>query len=167
MIIVHRCSQNNFPKIICSFGKAESVTDHLQIVKCHEDRFSGLVVVPRELLLHRNGSMRKSAQIIAGRLKNEHLYQDQSTGRSRCFRAGEVTTGLQDLAREEGTLFSSHQSRRDWICFTRHQCKKWATTMGYSLLLWESLTHMVPYNKLFLLVVTQKWGKTNGSKQFK
>lgn len=114
MNIVHRCSQKKkFPKIICSFGKVESVTHHLQIVKCHEDRFSGLVVVPRELLLYRNGSMRKSAQIIAGRLKNEHLYQYQSGGRSRCFRAEEVMTGLQNLAREEGALLSSHRSRRD------------------------------------------------------
>lgn len=79
----------------CSFWKAKSITHHLQTVKCHEDRFSGLLVVPRELLLHCNGNMRKSAKIIAGRLKNYHLYHYQRGWRSRCFRVGKVMTRLQ------------------------------------------------------------------------
>lgn len=92
---LHRYSQNNLPRIKCSFWKAKSATHHLQIVKCHKDRFSGLVVVPRELLLHWNGNMRKSTKIIAGRLKNYHLYHYQRGGRSfRCFRGGEEMTRL-------------------------------------------------------------------------
>lgn len=94
MDILHRCNQNNLPRIKFSLWKAKSISHHLQTVKCHEDRFSGTVVVPRELLLHWNGNMRKRAKIIAGRLKNYHLYHYQRGGRSSCFRAGEVMTGL-------------------------------------------------------------------------
>lgn len=74
MDVLHTRNQNNLPRIKFSLWKAKSISHHLQTVKCHEDRFSGTVVVPRELLLHWNGNMRKRAKIIAGRLKNYHLY---------------------------------------------------------------------------------------------
>lgn len=38
--------------------------------------------------------MRKSAMIIAGRLKKYHLYHYQRGGRSRCFEVGEAMTRL-------------------------------------------------------------------------
>lgn len=94
MDVLHRCSQNNLPRMKCSFWKAKSITHHLQTVKCHEDRFSGLVVVPRELLLNWNGNMRKNAKIIGGRLKNYHLHHYQRGGRSRCFGVCEAMTRL-------------------------------------------------------------------------
>lgn len=70
-------------------------------------RFSGLVVVPRELLLHWNGNMRKSAKIIAGRLKNYHLYYYQRSGRSRCFRVDEAMTRLRRTWTMKRACFSA------------------------------------------------------------